>query len=179
MPRDVTSPRPRFRQACRLVGAVCDLNLLAARQRVGWVEDYCVVRRQTRGNLYSSAGISANFHWNQLHTAIAHDADAETLGAEQKCIRRKHQTGGVCRNLEVDESVCAWKQLGFWIVDIDFDIQRAGGLVDGVGVARDGAFKSLSWILIERKGRFGSVLDRGGVGLRHGNIDAKFSDSCQ
>ena len=60
--------------------------------------------------------------------------------------------------------------------DVDFDVEGAGGLVDGVGVAGDGAFEDAAGVLVEGEGGFAADADGGRVGLGDGDEDADLVD---
>ena len=116
------------------------------------------------------AGVSADLHRHQLYATIADDADPQALGAEEQRVRGNHEVGHVLRHLEVNKNISAGKQLALRVVDIDLDVEGAGGLIDSVGVARDRAFKRLAGILVEGEGGLVADVDGGGVDLRNGDV---------
>jgi hypothetical protein len=75
----------------------------------------------------------------QVDMAVAHDADLQSLRAEEQRVGWDGEFAALLRNLEVDEDVGAGEQLAVAVVHIDLDVEGAGVGVDGAGVARDGA----------------------------------------
>ena len=156
---------------------VVDLDGLAFGEGVGGVEDDLIVGGEAVGDLDRAAVVLADGDVLQMDLAVAHDADLESLGAEEQRIGWDGEFAALLRNLEVDEDVGAGEQFTVAVVHVDLDVEGAGVGVDGAGVARDRAGEGLARVFVERKGGGVAIVDVGGVDLGDGDEDAQLVDA--
>src|ERR1700756_4519520 len=136
------------------------MHLDAVRQRVGRIQDHLVSGRQAGGDLHRTAEVVADGDRHKLDAITSDDTDAKALCAEQQRVRRNRYRVTNRWQLEVDKDVGSWAQHTLRVVDIHLDVEGACGVVDGVGVAYDGAGNLYTWIGVLGQGCAATVMDR-------------------
>ena len=116
----------------------------------------------------------------QLDLAVGADGGhARAFGAEQHHVLRHQQRVGAAADRQFDLHVGAGQQRVVVVGQVDFQLQRAGGGVDGAGGARHRALELLAGQFGLRDGDAVAGLDALGVSLRHVDVDAQRVDLGQ